>query len=141
MIEYQVNGQLSTEEFITLLKASSLGSRRPVEDVECIKGMVDNADLHVSARVDGQLVGIARSVTDFTYCCYLSDLAVEVKFQRQGIGKEMIKITRQQLGPQCKIILLSAPAATQYYEPVGFHKHPQAWVSMPEGDQNAGFKL
>lgn len=66
-------------------------------------------------------------MTDFSYCCYLSDLAVAREFQGQGIGRELIRQTRGRLGPRCKLLLLSAPAAVDYYPKLGFRKHPQAW--------------
>ena len=133
-IKYEVNHPVTTEEFITVLKASTLDRRRPVEDFECMNGMVKNANLTVSARHNGKLIGVARSVTDFYYCCYLSDLAVDKSYQNQGIGRELIRLTRQQLKPRCKIILLSAPEAKDYYPHIGFQKHPQAWVLNPENE-------
>ena len=132
-IEYAVKGRLSADEFLDLLHRSTLGERRPVEDRECIEGMVREADLTVTARSEGQLVGVARSVTDFHYACYLSDLAVDRSCQRQGIGLELIRQTREALGPQCNLILLSAPAAVDYYPRVGFQHHPQAWILDREG--------
>lgn len=130
-IDYAVNQPITVDEFIALLDCSTLGQRRPVDDRECLRGMLENANLLVTASHQGRLVGVARSVTDFTYCCYLSDLAVDVAFQRQGIGKQLIRLTRKQLGPRCTLILLSAPAAVDYYPHINFEKHPQAWVLKP----------
>ncbi len=127
-IEYEVNGRLTTEEFLTVLRSSTLAERRPVGDIQCMDGMVKNANLTVCARDGGKLVGVARSVTDFNYCCYLSDLAVDTAYQNKGIGRELVQLTKQQLGKRCKLILLSAPAAIHYYPKLGFKKHPQAWV-------------
>jgi ribosomal protein S18 acetylase RimI-like enzyme len=93
-----------------------------------MEGMVRNANLTVTAWAGEQLVGVARSVTDFSYCCYLSDLAVDREFQRRGIGRELIARTQAELGPRCNLILLSAPAAVDYYPKLGFEKHPQAWM-------------
>jgi GNAT superfamily N-acetyltransferase len=84
-----------------------------------------------------RLVGIARSVTDFSYCCYLSDLAVDRDYQKSGIGRELIALTQAQLGPRCTIILLSAPAAVNYYPHIGFTHHPQAWL-LPRDKQVVG---
>ena len=84
--------------------------------------MCNNATLIVTARVDGTLVGVARSITDFVYCTYLSDLAVDVKFQKTGIGKKLIEETKKAT-PQAKLILLSAPAAVDYYPRIGMTKH------------------
>jgi len=126
-IEYQICNSLSAEEFIEVLTSSTLAERRPVHDLECIRAMVEHANLIVCARHQGKLVGVARSVTDFNYCCYLSDLAVDKKFQHQGIGKQLIKLTKDQLGKYCRLILLSAPAAAGFYPKIGFKHHDQAW--------------
>ena len=132
-IHYQINTSITTDQFIELLKASTLGARRPIENRECMEGMINIANLTITAWDNDKLIGIARSVTDFHYCCYLSDLAVDVAYQKQGIGKQLLKETRQQLKPTCRLILLSAPAAVEYYPHLGFEKHPQAWILA--GDQ------
>ncbi len=119
---------LSPTLFIDLLHRSTLADRRPVDDAEAIAGMVANADLTVTAWDGDLLVGVARSVTDFTYCCYLSDLAVDVAYQRQGIGVELIARTQAQLGSRCNLILLAAPAAADYYGHIGFVHHPRCWI-------------
>ena len=127
MIHY-ASAPLSPATFIDLLHRSTLAERRPVDDAETIAGMLANADLTVTAWDGELLVGVARSVTDFTYCCYLSDLAVDVAYQRQGIGIELIAQTQAQLGPRCNLILLAAPAAADYYGHIGFNHHPRCWI-------------
>ena len=127
-IEYRINCTITGEQFIDILRRSSLAERRPVNDRACIESMLKNANLLVSAWRKSQLVGVARSVTDFTYCCYLSDLAVDKEFQKSGIGRRLIAATQGALGSQCTIILLAAPAAVDYYPHLGFEHHPQAWV-------------
>lgn len=131
MIDYRVGESITPEQFVDILKRSTLAERRPVEDPACIEGMLRHADLIATAWQDDRLVGIARSVTDFNYCCYLSDLAVDAQVQRNGIGRELVRITRERLGPRCALILLSAPAAVDYYPRIGFTKHESAWVLMP----------
>ena len=131
-IEFKINEPISTEEFISVLRASTLGERRPVENGKCIKGMLEQANLTVSAWEMGSLIGIARSVTDFHYCCYVSDLAVDATHQKQGIGKALLKVTKEHIEPTCMIILLSAPAAVDYYPRIGFQRHPQAFLLKPE---------
>jgi predicted N-acetyltransferase YhbS len=133
-IEYKINAPITIEEFVSVLKASKLGERRPVGDKECLEGMVQNADLTITARDKRKLIGVARSVTDFHYCCYLSDLAVDDEYQKIGIGKQLIRLTKQNLGPKCMLVLLSAPAAAEYYPHIGFQKHPQAWILNPEDE-------
>ena len=128
MILYSTDTPINPIAFINLLHRSTLAERRPVDDAETIAGMLANADLTVTAWDGELLVGVARSVTDFTYCCYLSDLAVDVAYQRQGIGVELIAHTQAQLGPRCNLILLAAPAAADYYGHIGFKPHPRCWI-------------
>lgn len=109
-------------EFRDLLIDSTLGERRPVGDLKRLEMMVRHANLIVTARHGGLLVGVARSLTDFAYCTYLSDLAVRKSFQRQGIGRELIRQTKL-LAPPAKLILLSAPAAVEYYPRIGMTRH------------------
>jgi GNAT superfamily N-acetyltransferase len=127
-IDYQVNFPLSTEQFIEILKASTLAERRPVDDLDCMAGMIKNSNLTVTAWDSSKLVGIARCVTDFHYACYLSDLAVAESHQKQGIGKHLQHLTQQQLGPLCKLILLAAPAARRYYGHIGFTHNEHCWI-------------
>lgn len=133
-ITLQITPNLSSKAFIDILNRSTLGERRPIADLECIESMIKNADIIVTAMVNEKIVGVARAVTDFGYCCYLSDLAVDLNFQHQGIGKKLIQKVKEQLGTKCKIILLSAPAAVEYYPKIGFVQHSSAWVldSMKE---------
>lgn len=130
-ITYSYDAPVSALEFIEVLNRSTLGARRPIDDVACVQGMLDHANLFVTARAGNVLVGVARSVTDFHFCCYLSDLAVDEHYQRHGIGKELIRRTQSRLGPKCTLILLSAPAAVDYYPHIGFERHPQAWILRP----------
>ncbi|MAY41950.1 MULTISPECIES: GNAT family N-acetyltransferase [unclassified Neptuniibacter] len=127
-IEYKVNEPVTADQFIGLLEASTLTERRPIEDRECMQGVIANSNLIVSAWQGDELIGIARSVTDFHYACYLSDLAVSEAHQQLGIGKQLQILTQQQLGPKCKLILLAAPAANEYYEHIGFNHNPRCWV-------------
>lgn len=131
-IEYKINAAINADQFIDLLVRSSLGARRPIYDRECMEGMIENSNLTVSAWNQGILVGIARSMTDFHYACYLSDLAVCRTHQEAGIGKQLQIITQRQLGPRCKLILIAAPAANSYYEHIGFTNNPRCWVLEPD---------
>jgi GNAT superfamily N-acetyltransferase len=126
-IEYRVDRALSADEFIDILTRSTLGERRPVADRACMEGMVAHAGLMVTAWDGRTLIGVARSVTDFCYACYLSDLAVDVRYQRTGIGRTLVQQTLKQLGPRCKIRLLAAPAAADYYRKIGFVQNMRCW--------------
>ncbi len=127
-IIYKINEPITVDQFIELLKSSSLGERRPIGDKACMEGMISNSNLAVSAWDHDELIGIARSVTDFHYACYLSDLAVSKKYQKAGIGKQLQIHTQRQLGPRCKIILIAAPAANSYYEYIGYNNNQRCWI-------------
>ena len=127
-IEFKINVSVSVDQFIELLRASTLGERRPIDDRECMEGMLKNSNLVVTAWNGIKPVGIARSMTDFYYACYLSDLAVDKNYQGSGIGKKLQALTQEQLGPKCKLILIAAPAANSYYEHIGFANNPRCWV-------------
>lgn len=127
-IEYKINATISVQQFTQLLQQSGLGERRPVADTDCLQGMLSNSNLCVSAWDGEELVGIARSVTDFHYACYLSDLAVKEDYKRAGIGKKLQQLSQAQLGPKCKLILIAAPAANDYYLHIGFSNNPRCWV-------------
>ena len=130
-IRYSAVEPVTTDQYLDVLQRSGFAERRPVDDFECIRDMVANANLLATAWHGAQLIGVARSVTDFAYCCYLSDLAVDEKFQKSGIGRQLIHETRRRLGPRCRIVLLAAPKAVDYYPKVGFTRHDSAWVLPP----------
>lgn len=121
-IIYTIEKSLDVSEFIEVLKNSTLAERRPVDDEQRISSMCNNANLIVTARLDGKLIGVARSITDFVYCTYLSDLAVDLEYQKKGIGKKLIEETKK-ITPQAKLVLLSAPDAVDYYPKIGMTKH------------------
>ncbi len=127
-IQYKKSAEISAALFADLLHRSTLAERRPVNDPVCLEGMLANSNLIISAWQNDTLVGIARSVTDFHFCCYLSDLAVDQAYQHYGIGKALQQQTQAALGPQCTLILLAAPAADSYYGHIGFSRHPRCWV-------------
>jgi ribosomal protein S18 acetylase RimI-like enzyme len=128
-LNYQIEPDLAPEEFVDVLRRSTLAERRPVDQPETIKAMLEHADLIVTARVGGLLVGVSRALTDFAYCTYLSDLAVDVEFQRQGIGKELIRRTHEAAGLGTTLILLAAPKAASYYPHIGMTSHDSCWIA------------
>ena len=128
MIVYLDNAKITAVQAIDLYNRSTLGERRPVDNINTFTDMLTHANLIITAWDENVLVGIARSLTDFSYVAYLADLAVDEKYQRQGIGKQLIEETKIRLGPECMIVLLAAPKANQYYEHLGFDNHPRAWT-------------
>jgi predicted N-acetyltransferase YhbS len=128
-IRYALEPDLTAEEFVDVLRRSTLAERRPVEDLETITGMLAHADIVLCARdASGLLVGVARAITDFHYCTYLSDLAVDVAFQRRGIGRRLIGDTHSTAGLHTSLILLAAPEAQSYYPHVGMKAHSSCWL-------------
>lgn len=107
---------------------TSAGLNRPVEDLARIGQMLDHANLLITAWDGETLVGIARSLTDFCYCCYLSDLAVRREYQRQGIGQRLLTMTKETVGDQSLVLLLSVPTAMSYYPAVGMAAVPNAFM-------------
>jgi GNAT superfamily N-acetyltransferase len=124
IVEYAAEPELDAEEFVDLLVRSTLAERRPIAQPERIGGMLRQADLIITARVEGKLVGVSRAITDYHYCTYLSDLAVDQAFQGQRIGRELIRRTHEAAGPETMIILL---AAETYYPHIGMAQHPSCW--------------
>jgi predicted N-acetyltransferase YhbS len=126
-IQYSIEESLDPDEFLEVLRESGLDERRPVQDRARIEKMLMNANLIITARLKGKLIGVARSISDFTYCTYLSDLAVSLEHQKKGIGTELIRLTKKSTG-EAKLILLSAPAAIDYYPRIGMKRHEHCYM-------------
>lgn len=126
--QYRFGNDLNLDQVIELYHASTLGERRPVDDRRVLEKMLRYANLVVTAWDKELLIGIARTLTDFSYVGYLADLAVRASYQRRGIGVELIRKTREQMGPRSMLVLLAAPKAAEYYPKVGFSRHESAWV-------------
>lgn len=125
-IDYKINEPLQVAAIIEVFRSS--GIKRPIEDAERIKTMFQNSNLVVSAWISAELIGISRALTDFAYCCYLSDLAIKKEHQCKGIGKRLIEITKETIGDKVTLILLSAPAAMDYYFKIGLEKADNGFV-------------
>ncbi|GGH19525.1 GNAT family N-acetyltransferase [Paenibacillus segetis] len=125
-IEYKINSHLHAKDVSNVFKSS--GIKRPVNDLDRIQKMIDNADICISAWDGEKLVGVARAITDFSYCCYLSDLAVSLEYQKTGIGTELVARLRKHLGEEVSLLLLSAPTAMDYYPCIGFEKAENAFL-------------
>jgi GNAT superfamily N-acetyltransferase len=125
-ITYQVNPRISVHDLIDILQKSTLGLRRPLADLEAMESMLAHANYYIGAYENGNLVGLARAMTDFVFTTYLADLAVDEKYQHQGIGKELIRILKINI-PKAKLILLAAPAAEAYYPKIGMQNHPHCY--------------
>jgi GNAT superfamily N-acetyltransferase len=125
-IIYRTDAPVTTAQVIDVFRSS--GINRPVDDPERISQMLRYGNLTITAWQGDQLVGIARSLTDFCFCCYLSDLAVRREFQRQGVGKKLIDLTKERVGEKTTLLLLAAPAAKDYYPKIGLEQHHDCFV-------------
>lgn len=128
MISYALEPDLSAIAFQQILVASTLAQRRPAQDLARLEKMLRHADLVVTARDGDRLVGVARAITDFSYCCYLSDLAVDADYQRQGIGRRLIAKTHEAAGDNTTLILVAAPQAEAYYPRIGMRHLASCWA-------------
>ncbi len=137
-IRYDLEPALGAAEFVDVLRRSTLAERRPVDDPARIAAMLANADIVATARdATGLLVGIARAVSDFAYCTYLSDLAVDAAWQGRGIGRELVRRTQAAGGLDATLILLAAPKARSYYPHIGMQHHDSCWLVRPAGHPGA----
>lgn len=125
-IDYKLNTPLEAEQVAAVFAESEI--RRPFQDLERIQAMINGANLTITAWDNTTLIGIARALTDFSYCCYLSDLAVHKDYQKQGIGKTLITKVEKEIGEETALILLSAPNAMEYYPKAGFTKAENAFL-------------
>ncbi len=125
---YTLEPQLSVDDFRAVLVASTLGERRPIDDAARLQQMIVAADVLVCARVNGQLVGVSRALTDFSFATYLSDLAVDRGFQGRGIGKALIRRTHVAAGLHTMLVLVAAPGARTYYPHIGLERHDSCWT-------------
>lgn len=125
---YNLEPNLDVTEFIDVLVRSTLAERRPVDRPHVVRAMLEKADLIVTARADKTLVGVSRAITDYSYCTYLSDLAVDQAYQGRGIGRELIRRTHEAAGVHTTLILLAAPKAQTYYPHIGMQRHESAWI-------------
>lgn len=128
MIHYFDNRPVSIDQFIDVLQRSTLAERRPVDDRGRIEQMLKHGNVLVTAWDGDLLVGISRALTDFSFCCYLSDLAVDEAYQKQGIGKELIRLTHLKAGQNLTLILLAAPKAANYYPKIGMERFTDCFL-------------
>jgi ribosomal protein S18 acetylase RimI-like enzyme len=130
MIRYQNNKELTAEDLSKVFESS--GIKRPFQDLDRLQKMIEHADIIISAWNGEELVGVARAVTDYSYCCYLSDLAVSKQYQKLGIGKQLVERLREVLGAEVSLVLLSAPSAMEYYPRIGFTQTDKGFVIARE---------
>jgi N-acetylglutamate synthase-like GNAT family acetyltransferase len=133
-ITYKTNRAITVDEFIDLLQRSTLAERRPVHDRTRIEKMLEHGNILVTAWHNDLLVGVSRALSDFSFCCYLSDLAVDEAYQHQGIGKELIRLTHEVAGEKdVQLILLAAPKAVNYYPKIGMEQFKECFVIRRKG--------
>ena len=128
-ITYQADRRISVEQFIDLLQRSTLAERRPVNDKVKVEKMLTHGNILVTAWHNDLLIGVSRALSDFSFCCYLSDLAVDQAYQHKGIGKELIRLTHQEAGESSTtLILIAAPKAAEYYPKIGMDRFTDCFI-------------
>jgi GNAT superfamily N-acetyltransferase len=123
---FKVENGISLQEFQFILEDSGLSARRPMEDPLLLERMIKGANLLITARLEGQLVGLLRGLSDFCYRSFIADLAVAHSFQHRGIGRQLIQVARNQ-APEARLFLFSAEDAAPFYEKLGFHLHERCY--------------
>lgn len=135
MLTIQVESRLSLEEYMFILHDSGLGKRRPMDDPEHLRRMIEGSNLLVTAREEDQLVGFLRGLSDFCYRCFIADLAVAEAYQGKGIGRKILQFTRD-LAPDARLFLFSAEDAEPFYQKLGFQLHERCYQLKPGEDLN-----
>ena len=125
-IRYQKNEIITADQLAEVFRAS--GIRRPVEDKTRLEKMLKHADILVTAWDGERLVGVARALTDYSYCCYLSDLAVDEGYQHRGIGKQLVNEVEREISEEAALILLASPIAMDYYPKIGFNRSENGYI-------------
>ena len=125
-IRYQKNEVITADQLAEVFRAS--GIRRPVEDKTRLEKMLKHADILVTAWDGERLVGVARALTDYSYCCYLSDLAVDEGYQHRGIGKQLVNEVEREISEEAALILLASPIAMDYYPKIGFNRIENGYI-------------
>ena len=133
-ITFSSTRKITAGAFVDLLQRSTLDQRRPVNDPVRIQKMLDHGNILITAWSGDTLVGVSRALSDFSFCCYLSDLAVDEAYQKQGIGKRLIEETRKVAGDNAMLILLAAPAAESYYPKIGMDHFNHCFVIKRKND-------
>lgn len=135
MILFQIEDIVSLEEFIAVLNSSGLAERRPMDNPNQLQKMLIGSNLIVTARDSGKLVGILRALSDFSYRCFIADLAVEKAYQKQGLGKKLIQMARS-TSADARLFLFAAEGAITFYEKLGFQLHDHCYQLKPEDQLN-----
>ncbi|WP_268034716.1 GNAT family N-acetyltransferase [Algoriphagus sp. PAP.12] len=131
MITYQIEKEISLEEFVSILESSTLSKRRPMDNPSQLQRMISGSNLIITARAHGKLVGLLRALSDFSYRCFIADLAVDEVYQRQGIGKALIQEARNS-AEDARLFLFAAEGAIPFYRKLGFYPHDHTYQLKPE---------
>ncbi|WP_026952861.1 GNAT family N-acetyltransferase [Algoriphagus mannitolivorans] len=131
MISYQLEMDISLQDYMDILKDSGLGARRPMNDLEFLNKVIQGSNLVVTAREKGKLIGLLRGLTDHCYRTFVADLAVVKNYQRKGIGKNLLEFT-QNLAPEARLFLFSAEESEPFYQKLGFELHPRCYQLKKE---------
>lgn len=126
MVTYQRESDLSLQEYIFILNSSGLGKRRPMDDTDHLNRMIAGSNMILTARENGELVGVLRALSDFCYRTFIADLAVVSERQGEGIGSALLQKARE-IAPEARLFLFSAEDAEGFYQKLGFQLHERCY--------------
>jgi ribosomal protein S18 acetylase RimI-like enzyme len=127
-IVYAQEQSLSAEDYATVVGSTYMRDRRPVANLERTRRILMGSNMIVTAREDGEIVGVLRGISDGEWVCYVADLAVRDGHQRKGIGTDMLNECKRILGPGMGIVLVAYPEAVDYYKKIGMGEMPAFYI-------------
>ena len=89
---------------------------KPIAGAARLQVMIDETQLVLSVWDDEHLIGFARCLTDFEYCCYLSDILILPAYEGHQIGRQLIATLQAYIGPRVTLSLRAADSAVGFYE-------------------------
>ena len=118
--------RVSQSEYIDFLKRTDLGSQYPKERFdERIEKLVNNVSISIVARnEDNLIVGVLFGLTDFAYWLYVTDLGMDRNYERQGIGRRLMKAALEAAGGEkdIAVYLIANENAVPFYEKLGMKR-------------------
>ena len=115
------SADVSAAEALTLYE--SVGWSGYARDPQLLVRAIRNSSFVVTARnTGGELLGLARAVSDNATICYLQDILVDPAFQGSGVGRALLEAVQTRFGHVRQTVLLTdnEPGQRAFYEALGF---------------------
>jgi ribosomal protein S18 acetylase RimI-like enzyme len=121
-IVYAQEQDLSVADYVAVLDSTYMRDLRPLTNTPRIARMLAGANLIVTARENGEVLGLARCISDMAWVAYCAELAVKESAQGRGIGRGILDTCYDLLGPGMGLILAAEPQAVGFYERIGMQR-------------------